>query len=110
MEKLENYPWPGNVRELRNTIERVVILYDELEIVPEHLNFLNAYETELFIEQGSKIRPGQLVLPSNRLDLKEIEAEIVRKALQMHNNNKTKAAEYLCVSRQTLRTLLKRIH
>lgn len=110
MKEFENYPWPGNVRELRNTIERVVILYDELEIVPEHLNFLHAYETELFIEQDSTIKPGQLLLPADRLDLKEIEAEIVRKALHMHNDNKTKAAEYLCVSRQTLRTLLNRIH
>lgn len=109
-ETLEHYPWPGNVRELRNTIERVVILYDEFEVRSEHLNFLSVYDTNLYIEQGSMIKPGQILLPPGRLNLREVEAEIVRKALHLFNNNKTRAAEYLCISRQTLRTRLKQAH
>ena len=109
MEKFESYPWPGNVRELRNAVERVVILYDELEILPEHLNFLTAYEGDLYIEQGALIKPGQIMLPEDRLDLPEMEREIIRKALLMFNNNKTRTAEYLRISRQTLRTKLKRM-
>ena len=39
---LESYPWPGNVRELRNTIERVVLIEDDVEtgptILAEHLS------------------------------------------------------------------------
>jgi len=109
MTKFENYPWPGNVRELRNAVERVVILYDELEILPEHLNFLTYSEGDSNPEQGSMIKPGQILLPPERLPLFEVENEIIRKALQKFKNNRTKAAEYLGLSRQTLRTKLKRI-
>ena len=31
------YDWPGNVRELENLIERILILEDDEEILPEHL-------------------------------------------------------------------------
>ena len=109
MTKFENYPWPGNVRELRNAVERVVILYDELEIIPEHLNFLTTNDNDSYIEQGSLIKPGQIILPEIRLDLLEVESEIIRKALHMFKNNKTQTAEYLGLSRQTLRTKLKHI-
>ena len=37
MEALRRHPWRGNVRELRNTIERLLIMVPEDEIVPEHL-------------------------------------------------------------------------
>lgn len=37
MEALKHHPWRGNVRELRNTIERLLIMVPEDEIVPEHL-------------------------------------------------------------------------
>ena len=104
---LEGYSWHGNVRELRNTIERVVILYDDFELGTEHLKFLTIYETNMYIEQGTIIKPGQIILPPGKLNLKEIEAEIIRKALNMFKNNKTRTADYLCISRQTLKTKLK---
>lgn len=107
MEILESYTWPGNVRELRNTIERVVILNDEFEVRAEHLDFLTMDEREAYIKQGTMIKPGQIALPPGNLNLRQHEAEIIRKALLKFNNNKTKAAEYLCISRQTLRTRLK---
>ena len=34
---LANYPWPGNVRELKNLIERLVVLHESDEILPEEL-------------------------------------------------------------------------
>jgi len=35
-----NYPWPGNVSELMNVVERFVIMVEEAEIGPAHLNLL----------------------------------------------------------------------
>ena len=37
LEALVKYDWPGNVRELENTIERVVVLHDELKVKRSHL-------------------------------------------------------------------------
>lgn len=108
MEILENHSWPGNVRELRNTIERIVILHDDFELNPVHLDFLTAQGSEAGTEQGSVIQPGQILLPPGKLDLRELESEIIQKALQQFNYNKTRAAQYLGISRHTLRTKLNR--
>jgi len=35
---IQNYEWPGNIRQLANTIERAVILEDELEIHSQNLS------------------------------------------------------------------------
>jgi two-component system nitrogen regulation response regulator NtrX len=35
MEILMQYPWPGNIRQLKNLVEKVVVLSDEKEILPE---------------------------------------------------------------------------
>ena len=34
---LERYSWPGNVRELKNVVERLVIMSQSNELLPEHL-------------------------------------------------------------------------
>jgi len=38
IETLLDYPWPGNIRELQNTMERLVLICPEGEVVPEMLN------------------------------------------------------------------------
>jgi two-component system nitrogen regulation response regulator NtrX len=37
IERMRNYTWPGNVRELRNTVERVIIMHSQNEIVADDL-------------------------------------------------------------------------
>lgn len=37
-QKIQNYDWPGNIRQLANTIERAVILEDELQIHSENIS------------------------------------------------------------------------
>ncbi|MDD3169244.1 MAG: sigma 54-interacting transcriptional regulator, partial [Eubacteriales bacterium] len=34
---LERYSWPGNVRELKNLVERLLIMCESSELLPEHL-------------------------------------------------------------------------
>ncbi|NIM15218.1 MAG: response regulator [Candidatus Aminicenantes bacterium] len=111
---LEEYPWPGNIRELQNTIERVVMLYDDIEIRPEHLRFLtdstgdnhwNQWDTD--VSETGMLEPGKFNLPPDKLDLKTLEEEIVQKALVKFNGNKTKTAQYLGLTRSALRSKLK---
>jgi len=97
---LTAYSWPGNVRELRNVIERIVILEQDDVIRPEHLP-----------PEISGARPGT---PSGRLDigalfpqsLEEVEDAYISAVMRRVGDNKTKAAEILGITRQTLRARL----
>jgi two-component system response regulator AtoC len=110
---LEEYPWPGNIRELQNTIERAVLLYDDIEIRPEYIRFLTDTDNETPFpgaETGTSVlEPGKIRLPADKLDLKSVEEEIVKKALVKFKGNKTKAAEYLGLTRSSLRSRLKEL-
>jgi len=93
----ELYSWPGNVRELKNVIERVVILEEESEILPSHL--------------PEEIKPGGppaglqsgFELPPGGIDLESLERDLIRQALAQAQGNKTRAAELLALTRDTLR-------
>jgi two-component system, NtrC family, response regulator AtoC len=102
---LENYTWPGNVRELLNAMERVVLLFDDTEVRPEHLNFLTPAGSDLSVV-GTPFDPNAVLLPPDRLDLREMEDVLIRKALAKFNGNKSKTAEYLGITRTTLRSRL----
>ncbi|HUU28176.1 MAG TPA: sigma-54 dependent transcriptional regulator [archaeon] len=109
VELLQRHNWPGNVRELQNAIERVVLLYDDVEIKPEHLKFLTSGGKDVPIFQGTPLKLGSIVLSPEGLDLNALNAEIIRKTLKMFNGNQSRAAKYLNISRSTLRTWLKKI-
>lgn len=101
-ELLLNYPWPGNVRQLRNVIERAVLLWDDSEIRPEHLDYLlenspPASPRDGFSPSADKMK---LILPQEKLDLDNLNRQILLDALQKHHGNKTKAAQYLGLSRR----------
>jgi transcriptional regulator with PAS, ATPase and Fis domain len=106
---LENYPWPGNIRELQNTIERVVLLYDDIEVRPDYIRFLTGDDNVFpgMQAETSLLEPGNIKLPPDKLDLKVLEEEIVKKTLLKFNGNKTKTAEYLGLTRSALRSKLR---
>ena len=98
------YAWPGNVRELKNVIERVVLLEAEDEIRPEHLPAELTPGRARAAGSGAPASPfpAGVVRP-----LVEIEQMAIEHALQVCDGNKTRAAQLLGISRQTLRTKLK---
>jgi DNA-binding NtrC family response regulator len=104
---LQEHPWYGNVRELKNAIERVVLLYDDYELRPHHISFLEEYsqlgDTDKFV-----LRPGSFVLPDEDINLEELNYEIVQKALAKFNGNKTQTARYLGLTPSALRSRLKK--
>ncbi len=105
MDLLRGYHWPGNVRELRNLMERLILMAGGSEITEEDLpaNVRGGAGEALSGAAG-----GRILFPQDRfLPLEEIERAAIQHTLARVGGNKTKAAEVLGISRQTLRTKLK---
>jgi len=108
---LTDYPWPGNVRELRNVIERVLLLEAEEEILPHHLppEFSGASQPDpaaLAATGDARIPSGHPFPAGVVRPLAQIEQMAIGHALSVCEGNKTRAAQMLGISRQTLRTKL----
>lgn len=60
------------------------------------------------MEKKIKIRisPLNFDLPEEKLNIRILEKEIVKKALEKFDGNKSKAAKYLCITRSALRSKL----
>ena len=94
---LREYDWPGNVRELENEIERIVILADpDQPILPSKLS------DRVRVKGGTGNSRGPL-----KEKLAAVERELILDALRAHGNNKSRAADALQVSRQTIIAKLK---
>ena len=94
MDVLLKHDWPGNVRELRNVIERAILLEttDKIglsSIVLDPIEFRWFYDNTM----SDKIKDFSLA---------KAEQELILKALQAVNWQKTQAAELLGISRATL--------
>ncbi|MBF0507248.1 MAG: sigma-54-dependent Fis family transcriptional regulator [Nitrospirae bacterium] len=100
---LMKQPWPGNVRELRNTIRRAVLLCDGNELTMEMVSQCMG-ETD-----GRHVKTEWSNLQSQRLpmSLEETEKIAIRVALDQTKGNRTRAAEILQISLNTLRKKIK---
>ena len=87
LKKLEAYAWPGNVRELQHTMERAVIMSDARILKPQ----------DFFLE--NTIRK---IVYRDVLKLDDLEANTIKKALDKHSHNISKAAAELGLSRAAL--------
>jgi two-component system, NtrC family, response regulator len=92
IESIERYLWPGNVRELENRIKRAVIMSEGKNITQEDL--------EMKLIAGRK---ECTVLKEAR---EILEKDLILKAMARNENNLTKAASDLGVSRPTLYALM----
>jgi len=104
LEAMMGYHWPGNVRELRNVIERVLLLEADEEIRIEHLPSEVTARAET---AGSPAAGFEAFPPGIVRSLADLERMAIEHSLQVCENNKTRAAQRLGISRQTLRTKLK---
>ena len=92
-EKLMNYKWTGNVRELENLLERLIVLEDseviDASVIPEEFSHRNQ---------------------TDRLNLEEIERKTIKKALELSNRDKNKAADLLGIHPSTLYRKVKKLN
>jgi two-component system NtrC family response regulator len=98
--KLRNYSWPGNVRELRNVIERACVLTRSSMITADDL--VIGGETLIVADEGA--------VPSGDLPtaVAQLEARMIRHALDACAGNRTEAARRLNINRQLLYAKMQR--
>jgi two-component system NtrC family response regulator len=95
MEAIERHRWPGNVRELENVLKRAVIMAEGSALRADDLGLENVDAAE---QESLNLRAVR----------DEAERTAVLKALARSNNNLSRAAELLGVSRPTLYDLMHR--
>ena len=91
------HDWPGNIRELKNTIERMVIFCDEeiisTEFLPEQYKNYSASDETVFLKTASN----------------SISRDIIQDALDKTGGNRSRAADYLGITRRTLYNKMKKL-
>jgi two-component system response regulator PilR (NtrC family) len=110
MELLMKYPFPGNVRELENIIERSVALETSNIILPENLYMSgNLKEVSRFADVDIPVWS----IPHDGVNLNEevakYEKHLIEEALRKAKGSKTKAAEILQVSFDSLRYRIEKL-
>ncbi len=101
---LVSYSWPGNVRELKNLIERLVVLHEGEQILPEDLP--EKIRVESSRDAQRKDLSGQGI--SFNTAVSEFEKALIISALDKTNWVKNKAAQLLKIKRTTLVEKIKR--
>ena len=100
LQALMRYPWPGNVRELRTAIEHAVVLCRSEKIsardLPPSVRGGRAAETQLSQQ--------------NDLTVKEVEKQLMVRALKETDGNRTRAAQKIGMSRRTFHRKLHAYH
>jgi len=104
MQAFADYSWPGNVRELENACERIAQTNTcggvRIGCVAPHILFRAAQPDS----PAPEILPPLVEAGPISLDdrLKEVEASLIRWALEASHGNKSKAAALLQIKRSTL--------
>ncbi|MFD1067813.1 sigma 54-interacting transcriptional regulator [Oceanobacillus locisalsi] len=91
-----NYAWYGNIRELINTMEKLIILVEsnviDVDHIPNYLKHFDLLESPYIFQQ----------------EMKNKEKEVLMKALEENEGNKSKAAKELGMHRTTLYKKMKK--
>ncbi|WP_207433421.1 sigma-54-dependent transcriptional regulator [Sabulibacter ruber] len=91
---LREQPLPGNIRELKNLVERTVL------VSGKSLLDVEDFQNQL---QASSKKLDEKLLPSvGAMTLDELEAGMIKKSMAYYNNNVSKVAKALGVSRGSL--------
>ncbi len=90
LKRLQSHHWPGNIRELQHAVERAVIM-GENQVLEPHDFFLSDSDDKQEAE----------VLPTN-MNLEETEKMLIRKVVDKHGGNISRAAKELGLTRASL--------
>jgi len=95
---LRSYSWPGNIRELENSVERAIVLTDEVELTPEAFPF-EISQAPIELNVGSTLKEAS----------DSFRTTFISNTLKSTGGNRTKAAQVLGVQRSYLSRLLKEL-
>ena len=95
---MQRYAWPGNVRELSTAVERAVVMSSGSTIFAEDL--------PLPVVAASRAAP-ELAARTLKALLRDFEAGVIRQALERNQDNRSRTANELGISR---RALLYKLH
>jgi two-component system response regulator AtoC len=101
MSLLLAHQWPGNVRELENVIERAAVLSEEIILQPD------SFPIEPAIPSESESLNGIIEGYSLKAAQKNLEKNLITKALEATGGNRTKAARLLEISHPSLLSKIK---
>ena len=90
VKRLKMHNWPGNIRELQHAMERAVILSETTVLEPQ----------DFFIEDNTE-KKNEDFSPDN-MNLEEVEKILVRKVIDKHGGNISRAAKELGLTRASL--------
>jgi len=94
MKWLQQLQLPGNIRQLKNLVERSVLVSKK--------DYLDVADFQQQLETSPK-KTGPLQLPAvGSVTLEELEKQMIRKAMDFHNNRITRAAKALGITRSAL--------
>jgi len=101
MDRFMSHNWPGNVRELQNMLEGIIATIPDAEktIKPRHIRFPKVERDADVIEYR-----GGLMVATN-----QFQARYIAKVLMEHNWDRSSAARYLQVHRNTLGSRIKQL-
>lgn len=90
LKRLQTHNWPGNIRELQHAVERAVIMSEGQMLEPH----------DFFLSDTQEINETE-TLPTN-MNLEETERMLVRKVVEKHGGNISRAAKELGLTRASL--------
>ncbi len=96
--KLQGLPWPGNVRDLENALERSALLSKREVLDAEDVVLADPPGEEEAVSNLPEPKPGFSIEDY----LKEARKNLVNRALELANGNRSKAARLLGVTPQAL--------
>ncbi len=105
MEQLMHYDYPGNVRELQNIIQRYLVV-NTCDFIPRSDPSTPAGPDASAGNGHEIINHAGADLHSN---IEVLERDMIRATLEQFNQNKSRAAEALGISRKTLARKIKRL-
>lgn len=108
------YEWPGNMRELEFLLDEITSLATTetvitFEILPLHFRLKNGTSANDVIQAADfNIQSTKELMPLDQF-LREVEMYYLQKAMRLHDENVTKTANALGMSRQNLQYRLRKL-
>ncbi len=112
LDALRAYPWPGNVRELENLVQRLVVLCGGRTVGLDELPAKYAPPRTPQLSPAASISADEIQIGPDGIDfdsvIRDLEDQLILKALQLTDGNKKEAARLLHLNRTTLLEKIKK--